>query len=297
MKVSLIIPTYNRGDMIGDAIEQALSQDMDDYEVIVVDQTTDYPPDVQARLDAFKNRIRYIQLAQPNVSTARNAGVQAARGNVVIFIDDDVRVPKNYVSSILPHFADETIGIVVPLAVPSDNLDLQQVLKGAGVMFNGGLPVAADSVTQIRWAGTCSAAYSRDALIKAGLYDEYLSSFCEDVDMSARLRGLGYRAVMDTRIHVTHLVTTKGGCEDRNPSFIPQREIIRLRLASYYLIKDRHILGIREFWGGLAVAYRGYLINFEAWKKGPIVVLRRCWSAISALVAAGMAVRRRGSTL
>lgn len=85
--VSVIIPTYNRAHCVGEAIESVLNQTFRDFEVIVVDDgSTDNTPEVLA---AFGNRIRVIGQENSGVSAARNAGIKAARGNWVAFLDSD----------------------------------------------------------------------------------------------------------------------------------------------------------------------------------------------------------------
>ena len=75
-KVSVIIPTYNRGWVLAEAIESVLEQDFADYELIVVDDgSTD---ETNAILKAYRDQIRILQQNNNGVSAARNAGVRAA---------------------------------------------------------------------------------------------------------------------------------------------------------------------------------------------------------------------------
>src|SRR5437870_1137860 len=104
MKVSLIIPTYNRGAVLCDTIAMSLDQTHSDYEVIVVDQTASVDPKVRDYIHSLGDQIRYCRLPKPNLPAARNAGVRLATGTVVIFIDDDVRIPRDYVASCIRNF-------------------------------------------------------------------------------------------------------------------------------------------------------------------------------------------------
>src|SRR5207244_1748293 len=99
MRVSVIIPTYNRGAVLCDTIAMSLDQTHSDYEVIVVDQTASVDSKVRAYIDSLGGRIQYCRLSKPNLPAARNAGVRLATGAIVIFIDDDVRIPRDYVAS------------------------------------------------------------------------------------------------------------------------------------------------------------------------------------------------------
>ena len=92
-KVSVIIPTYNRGWILGEAIDSVLSQKFSDYELIVVDDgSTD---DTRIILDSYGQDI--IVLRQPNqgVSAARNRGVAESCAQLISFLDsDDLWLPQ-----------------------------------------------------------------------------------------------------------------------------------------------------------------------------------------------------------
>ena len=85
--VSIIIPCYRQGRFLAEAIESALAQSYAAVEVIVVNDGSDDDTDAVAR--HYAERICYI--AQPNcgVSVARNAGMAAARGDFLLFLDAD----------------------------------------------------------------------------------------------------------------------------------------------------------------------------------------------------------------
>ena len=85
--VSVIIPTFNRWPVLGEAIESVLAQDYVDYELIVVDDgSTD---ETTERLNQFGSRLRIFSQANRGVSAARNLGVVYARGSYLAFLDSD----------------------------------------------------------------------------------------------------------------------------------------------------------------------------------------------------------------
>lgn len=94
-EVSVVIPTYNRAFVVGDAIRSALEQTFRDIEVIVVDDgSTDNTEEV---VKSFGDkRIRYIKLnANRGGAAARNAGIKVAKGKYVAFLDsDDLWLPE-----------------------------------------------------------------------------------------------------------------------------------------------------------------------------------------------------------
>lgn len=87
--VTVIIPTYNRAHMIPRAVESARAQTYKDLDIIVVDDgSTDETPQVMEAL--VSDKVRYLRLElNAGAQAARNAGVRAAAGGLIAFLDSD----------------------------------------------------------------------------------------------------------------------------------------------------------------------------------------------------------------
>lgn len=86
-RISVVIPTYNRKDIVMRAVNSVLQQSFAPYEVIVVDDgSTDQTAQLFTTCDA---RIRYITKKNGGVSSARNRGIQEALGDWIAFLDSD----------------------------------------------------------------------------------------------------------------------------------------------------------------------------------------------------------------
>ena len=97
--ISLIIPSYNRGDLIGETIESALAQTVPFAAIIVADDgSSDHTAQVLA---SFGDRIHVIHLAHGGVQNARNAGVALAPSNYCTFCDSD--------DLLEPHFVEKAV--------------------------------------------------------------------------------------------------------------------------------------------------------------------------------------------
>ena len=84
--VSVIIPSYNRVEMLAEAIHSVLSQDYRNFELIVVDDgSTDGTRELLRRYP----RLRSIEIKHSGVSTARNVGIAGAKGPLISFLDSD----------------------------------------------------------------------------------------------------------------------------------------------------------------------------------------------------------------
>jgi glycosyltransferase involved in cell wall biosynthesis len=93
LEVSVIIPTYNRGWIIKEAIDSVLAQTFDAYELIVVDDGSD--DNTAEILDNYNSQIRKIRQANQGVSRARNRGIIASSGRFIALLDsDDLWLPE-----------------------------------------------------------------------------------------------------------------------------------------------------------------------------------------------------------
>ena len=103
MRISTVIPAYNRADLIGETLRSVLEQDRPPDEVIVVDDgSTDDTADVTA---AFGKAVTLIRQANAGAGSARNAGFAASTGDIVHFMDSDDLVLANFYEAAEAAFA------------------------------------------------------------------------------------------------------------------------------------------------------------------------------------------------
>lgn len=88
--ISVIIPSHNRPILLREAVASVYHQTYKDWEIVIVDDGSQPPVDEQALCKEFGPRVRIMRNAQAMKQPyARNQGVQAARGDVVVHLDDD----------------------------------------------------------------------------------------------------------------------------------------------------------------------------------------------------------------
>jgi GT2 family glycosyltransferase len=100
--VSVIVCTRNRPRLLLDTIESILAGDAKPTEIVVVDQSRDVDP----RLDRHEDVV-LVHSPERGLTRARNLGIAAARGRVIAFSDDDVRVAANWLSSLVAAIGTE----------------------------------------------------------------------------------------------------------------------------------------------------------------------------------------------
>ena len=118
MKISVIIPTFNRSHMISDALESLCRQDLpaDDFEVLVVDNNS--KDETKKVIEQYiakhqEHKIRYVFEERQGDYFARNRGAEEAEGKYLVFTDDDALFDTNYLSTILNLFETyPNVGVV-----------------------------------------------------------------------------------------------------------------------------------------------------------------------------------------
>jgi glycosyltransferase involved in cell wall biosynthesis len=91
--ISVIIPTYNSGVFIGEAIQSVLRQTCTDYDIIVIDDgSTD---NTRGIIENNFPQVRYFYIQNQGAASARNYGIRRARGEFIAFLDaDDLWLPE-----------------------------------------------------------------------------------------------------------------------------------------------------------------------------------------------------------
>lgn len=193
--LSVVIPAYNVAPFIGDAVRSALAQTFHDLEVVVVDDgSTDETPDVLAGIR--DERLRVVRKPNGGLSSARNAGVRAARGRYLGLLDgDDVWMPEKATRQIAVLEADPAVTLTW-----SHSAYLHEDGSPTGTFLVS--TVKAPSWQQMvlrNHVGNGSTPIGRTAdFLAAGLFDERFRTAFEEYELWPRLMrrtGRGLRLV------------------------------------------------------------------------------------------------------
>lgn len=188
--VSVIIPCYNYGRFLSDALDSVLAQTYGDWEAIVIDDgSTDDTDAVAERYAAKDARIRYISQENRGVSAARNHGFRVARGDYVLFLDsDDLLLPNALGELVRAHGSETDVVFSDGWIVGPDGARLASLSSSHRVP---GLEMEAFLFGRV--AGLHSALFRYPCLLAVeGPFDEEMPER-EDLDMFLRLRASGTR--------------------------------------------------------------------------------------------------------
>ena len=102
VSISIIIPIYNSEKTISKCIESVISQTYTNIEILLIDDgSTDKSGDICDKFALKDNRVKVIHKSNGGVSSARNAGIDIAQGQWIVFVDSDDWCECNYLSDFL----------------------------------------------------------------------------------------------------------------------------------------------------------------------------------------------------
>lgn len=124
MTLSIVIPTYQREQVLVDTIDALLTlQTVKADEIVIVDQTEVHEPSVAERLTEWHESqdIRWIKRDEPSIPHAMNVGLHASQSTLVLFLDDDIIPHQNLVAEhIRAHCQHPAIGATVGQVLQPD---------------------------------------------------------------------------------------------------------------------------------------------------------------------------------
>lgn len=196
--ISVVVPAHNAAGTIAKCVESLRHQTLPptDYEILVVD---DGSTDETASI-AWQAGAEVVQQDRGGRAAARNAGIQAAQGDIVCFTDADCFPAPNWLEELTTPFKNpEIIGSkgtyasdqpeLVARFVQLEYEDKYDLLKGQ---------------ERIDFIDTYSAAYRRQVLLANNCFDENFP-YLEDQELSFRLAARGYNMIFRPKAVVRHL--------------------------------------------------------------------------------------------
>jgi glycosyltransferase involved in cell wall biosynthesis len=202
VKISVIVPTYNRRNLLEQTLNSLFRQDYSEYEIIVVsDGSTDGTNEYLQQL-ANEGKIRYFYHENCGLAATRKAGLTYASGEVIAFTDDDCVVPNHWLTSIAQHFNEEGVAGVGGSTRTGNPDNIFAV--ATDVMQNYFKEVInIDGVAVPFFTGN-NVAYKRTVLDTVGGPDPRFRMGAEDRDLTFRVAQTGEKLLYDPHLVVEH---------------------------------------------------------------------------------------------
>ncbi|MFD9391700.1 mycofactocin biosynthesis glycosyltransferase MftF [Streptomyces sp. NPDC060000] len=199
-RYTFVVPVRDRPH----ALDRLLSSLGRNHPVIVVDDASRQRQVVEAV--AVRHRARFVALdVNVGPAGARNAGLRLVTTPYVVFVDSDVVLPPETVPTLLGHFADPRVAMVVPritgLAGPTSGGWISRYEAARSSLDLGPHPAQVRPGTSVAWASTACTVARTDAL--PGGFDERMR-VGEDVDLGWRIVKDGRRIRYEPSVHAAH---------------------------------------------------------------------------------------------
>jgi len=249
-RISVIVPTLNRHEILGDTLRQVFSQRLQEFELIVLDQS-----DPQLALEQRKRlrqefpdpRLHYVMLDRRGLPNARNEGLARARAPIVLFLDDDViLLSRDFLSAHLEAYADPQVGGVCGRVIERRNAPNSR-RTGSRISWGGRTieNLLGNHPCQIHSLKGANMSF-RAAVFDAGGFDRsYIgTALLEEADMAWRIARRGWRLVFEPRAELLHLSAEGGGVREGHEL---DTEYWRFRSTAYFVRKNRGLPGVPPF--------------------------------------------------
>lgn len=220
--ISLIIPTYNRSEILIETVRHYLNNFPDDGELIIIDQSQDRNLDI-VELSEIHPFVKYMQISEKGLPNARNIGSLAASGEIIVYTDDDVIPSTKLLAAYKRAFEDPMVGGAagrVCLANASNmktKSERPRIRQVDGKIFSN---FDQDKKMSVDHAQGCNMAFRRSLVVEVGGFDKRFggSAHLEETDLCMRIKALGYKIVYLPNASLIHLVHESGGCRSKDMS-------------------------------------------------------------------------------
>lgn len=215
--VSVIIPTYNRAQMVCDCIDSVLASTYENLEIIIVDNaSSDNTVEIVNRKYGVGKRVNVLAL-QSNLMAAggRNEGIKIAKGDYILFIDNDNIINKDMIEILVAEMEkDNHIGLVGPISVNRYADETMWLVSGDYHFFSSRPKTLysgkrIDEVKLKKKYLTCyspnTMMVSRKAIELVGGFDKSYYAMYEEADFGYRIKEAGFLEYIVTDARTEHL--------------------------------------------------------------------------------------------
>ena len=292
VKISVIVPTYNRGRTLCNTLELLLTQDYGNYETIVVDQSETHDLYTAKYFERNQGKICRLRFRPPNLPAARNFGIGHSTGEIVLFCDDDLLLPSNALSTLAEAYGKSAVWGATGFVVSPDMTSEEKLASHAKSRKARRLLARGEPLIRVRECIGCFMSFRRALFDRIGYFDEWLGTqpmgAGEDAEFATRMNARGYSLFLLTNLTVTHLGANRGGCERRTlpANFVTKAQ---LRAIAYCYLKNRRYPSWLGWADALWRCQRSLVLNRQVFSAGLGALVSRerlCLSTVPEMFAA-----------
>jgi GT2 family glycosyltransferase len=250
-QLSVIIPTLNRCGYLWSTVQQILRQDFADFEICVLDQSTsEEAAAASARSlgECTDRRLRYFRRQVKGVPNARNEGIALARGQIALFLDDDViLMTPDFLAAHVACYNDPGVGgvcgrVVERQITPNTRRTVSYITWGGRTVEN----LTGTRPCTIRSVKGANMSFRTCVFRQIGGFDRRYTgtALLEEADMASRVMAAGWTLMFEPGAELLHLSAPSGGVRVGSAE---ATEWFRFRSTAYYVAKHRGYLGLMPF--------------------------------------------------
>lgn len=202
MQISVIIPAFNSSSTLKQCLESVFNTNYPSYECILVDDgSTDSSLEIARQ---FPVKLTSTQNGPSGPAHARNVGVEAASGDILLFIDSDVTISPDTLEIVSRKFGNNP-EIAAIFGSYDDQPGHRDFFSQYKNLYHHFIHQTGQQQASTFWSG-CGA-IRREVFLKAGGFDarKYPHPSIEDIDLGYRLKSMGYEITLEKEIQVKHL--------------------------------------------------------------------------------------------
>lgn len=255
MFISLIIPTYNRGKILEKLFTSLEKQNYNplDFEVIIVnDGSTDSTKEIaNKQIKKSKIKISIFNQKHKGPAAARNLGLKNAKGEIVLFLGDDIIANKKLLAehaSWQKKFSKENIAVLgyVTWSPEIEVTELMNWLEENGIQF-AYKDLKRKRIAKFTHLYTSNISFKKNFLIENGLFDEdFPYAAYEDLELGYRLHKKGLKILYNQRAigYHYHKITM----EDLNGRLIKVGQSAKILFRKHPELKDKVAIASLTTW-------------------------------------------------
>lgn len=244
-KISIVIPTLNRGHYIVDTVKQVLRDQIRDLELVIVDQSDVGPSELQSFIKKCKDsRLRYYLVKPASGVAAKNFALKKATSSIVLFLDDDVILDPDCIKSHLDCYRrmkdiDGVAGRIKQKGMPLNKhlLRFDKYGHSGDTSFNCTIPQYTDTAP-----GGNMSVIRKKAIAVGGFDTTFLrSQHREESEFCDRYSKAGYKFYFEPKACLVHLAAPYGGTRIKT-HFLDNQDYYKNNL--YFVIKHCKLINL-----------------------------------------------------